>query len=380
MTPPRRRPAPSLTARIGSRVLAVALTAVAAGLLAVPAALPAAPSAGAQAPGPGTVSPTGALGPVLEQAGPARVRSGASERRGPRLHTGRDRLRRAVHCTPQVTPQHPGRTVVLVHGTGSTGSESWGWSYRRALRADGFGVCVVNLPGRALGSFTRSAEYVVHAVRQAARRSGRDVALVGHSQGGSMSVWVTKFWPDVGRKVEDVVSIAGPLNGTELADNLCAPGRCTPLAWQSRTTARTLAALRGARLSPSTSYTSIVTLHDEIVYPQPRAGRMPGVKLVVAQDVCAADPVEHGLILGDPVTYAVALDALTHPGPGRGARVPTGTCRQSFIPHGDPQGSAVFLRTLGAFTTGLLDPRRMTGDEPRLPRYARAAARRHASS
>lgn len=332
----------------------------------------------------GLVASVGAATPMSARAvppdevlggSPGAALGGAPRGEGPPLTADADRLRRSIHCTPEVAPAHPRRTVVLVHGTGSTGRESWGWSYRRALKADGFGVCVVDLPGRGLGSFTRSADYVVHAVRHAARKSGRDVALIGHSQGGSLSVWVTEFWPDVARKVKEVISIAGPLNGTEFADNLCAFGRCTPLAWQSRTNARVRDALRGAELSPTTDYTSIVTIHDEIVYPQPRAGRMRGVKLIVAQDVCAADPVEHGLILGDPVTYAVALDALTHRGPGSGTRVPLGTCRQTFIPNGDPLGSAEFLRTLAAFTTGLSDPGRMTSAEPPLPAYARAAAR-----
>lgn len=295
--------------------------------------------------------------------------------RGPALRTDRRELARSVRCSAKARPGNPRRTVVLVHGTGSTGHESWSWSYQRALRADGFGVCTVDLPDRGLGSFVRSAEYVVHAVRRAARRSGRDVSVVGHSQGGSLAVWVTEFWPDVARKVEDVVSIAGPLNGTEFADDLCSPGRCTALAWQSRTDARTLDALRGATLSSTTDYTSIVTIHDEIVYPQPRAGRMPGVKLVVVQDVCAADPVEHGLILGDPVTYAVVLDALTHRGSARPQRLPVPPCRQAFIPNGDPAGSAAFLQTVASFSTGLLDPRRMISAEPRLPKYARDAAR-----
>jgi hypothetical protein len=291
--------------------------------------------------------------------------------RGPALTVDADRLRAAVHCPSRERMRKARRTVLLVAGTGSTPSESWGWSYRPALAADGFATCTVRLPQRALGSFTRAAEYVVHAARHAARRSGKRIALVGHSQGGALAVWVTKFWPDVARRVTDVVSIAGPFHGTALADELCTPGRCAALAWQLRTGAHTVRALARAPLPRRVSVTSIATAYDEIVRPQPRASHLRGARNVVAQDVCAADPVEHGTILGDPVTYAVALDALTHRGPARPSRLPASLCTQTFIPHGDAAGSAEFLSAFAHFTLGVVDPRLWVTREPRLPRYAR---------
>lgn len=290
---------------------------------------------------------------------------------GPVLTTPAAQLREAVRCDERASRGNERQTVVLVHGTGSTPRESFSWGYVRALRADGFGVCTVQLPRFGLGSFTRSAEYVVHAVRVAHRLSGRRVSIVGHSQGGSMGLWVTKYWPDVRRAVDDVVSIAGPLRGTQFANLLCAPGRCVPLAWElSRGSAHMRAQTRGP-LPQGPSYTSLVSRHDEVVFPQPLVGSLPGVRTYVTQDICPADPAEHGLILGDPLVYRLTVDALTHRGPASRARLPADRCREAFIPHGDLAASYVFGDTLLRFATGLTDPRRMTAAEPRLPAYAR---------
>ena len=104
--------------------------------------------------------------------------------------------------------------------------------------------------------------------------------------------------------------------------------------------------------------------------PQPEASQLDGATNVMLQDVCAADPSEHGIILGDPVAYALALDALTHRGPARPGRLPADTCQQTFIPHGDPVGSAQFLQGVTRFVTGLGDPRRWVDAEPPVPGYA----------
>ncbi len=300
----------------------------------------------------------------------------ATATQGPALTVPKDELDDAVRCEPSKQLREKRRTVLLVHGTGSTPHESFSWGYRRALHADGHGVCTVKLPDRGLGSFTTSAEYVVHAIRRAHRLAGRPIAVVGHSQGGTLPAWALQFWPDLSRRIDDIVAIASPFRGTAFADELCAAERCTALAWQSSRGSRTIAALQRAPFPAGTDLTSVATIHDEIVRPAPRVSRPlgPGT-LVVAQDVCPADPVEHGLILGDPVTYAVTLDAIRHRGPADPSRLPASLCTQPFIPHGDPVGSVAFLETLASFGIGLTDPRRMLPREPRLPAYAAAYAR-----
>lgn len=296
----------------------------------------------------------------------------APAERGPRLTEPRAALRRAVTCDARERLRSARRVVVLVHGTATTPRESWSWGYERALRADGFASCRVALPAKGLGEVTRAAEYVVAAVRTAARRSGGRVAIVGHSQGGFLGAWVTRWWPDVARRVHDVVSLAGAMDGTALGNELCVLGRCHPVAWQFRRGSRMVRALRAVAPPPRrTATTSIATRYDEVVRPQPEVNRLAGARSIVLQDVCPNDPVEHNLLLGDPLAYALVLDALTRPGPADPARVPRSVCRQAFIPHGDPVGAAQGLRSMTRFLTGLLDPRSFVAAEPPLPRYAR---------
>ena len=280
---------------------------------------------------------------------------------------------------PSVRALHAARGVVLlVPGTGSRPDEAFSWGYQRALAADGFATCTVALPDDGLGSFTRAAVRVRKAIRATADLADRRISVVGHSQGGALPVWAVKFWPGSARRVDDIVSLAGPFGGTRLGNELCTAGRCAALAWQLRVGARTVAALQHAPLPTgrkAPDVTSLAGPYDEIVRPQPYASHLDGATNVVLNEVCPADPSEHGLILGDPVGYALALDALTHRGPADPGRIPASTCNQTFIPHGDPTGSPAFLQSVARFATGLADPTRWVTSEPPVPAYARRYAR-----
>jgi len=294
----------------------------------------------------------------------ARPRRGRQSARGPPFGT-------PPPAHPRPTCGQPAAWCSWSPAPGPTPEDTWSWSYEPALRADGFATCTVELPDHALGSFTEAAPYVVAAIRTASRRAGHPIAVVGHSQGGALPVWALAFWPGLAVRVTDVVSLAGPFGGTALANELCTAGRCAPLAWQLRQGSATLAALHAAPLPERVAITSIAGLYDEIVRPQPAASRLEGAENVILQDVCVRDPSEHGLILGDPVAYALALDAITHAGPADVDRLPADTCDQTFIPHGDPAGSPVFLQAVARFATGLLDPTRWVDREPAVPAYAR---------
>jgi triacylglycerol lipase len=303
--------------------------------------------------------------------GPGPAAGAAAPEPGPRLAEPRADLRAAVRCDSRQRLRTARRVVLLVHGTATTPAESWSWGYQRALRADGFAACTVRLPDHGLGSFTRAAEYVVVAARTAIRRSGRDIAIVGHSQGGQLAVWVTRFWPDVAARVDDVVALASPLDGTSLGNELCALRRCAALAWQSARGSRTVAALRRAPVPRGAATTAIATRYDEIVRPQPQVNRIRGARSILLQDVCANDPVEHNLILGDPLGYALVVDAITHPGPAAPSRIPRTVCQQAFIPHGDVAGASQGIASITRFFLGITDPRRFVDAEPPVPAYAR---------
>ena len=225
--------------------------------------------------------------------------------------------------------------VILVHGTGSSPEESFSFGYAHALPLLGFPVCTVRLPAHGLVDMQRSFEYVVHAIREVARRSDRRVSLVGHSQGAVLATYAPYFWPDLPALVDDVVGLAGPYRGTTASDSSCAGGSCPPFAWQFRPRSNLNRAFAGRAAPAGPSFTAIATSFDELVTPAPQAGLLPGASNVVLQDVCALRPIEHFTLVGDAVAYALAVDALTHPGPADPARVSRTTCLQALMPGAD---------------------------------------------
>jgi hypothetical protein len=75
-----------------------------------------------------------------------------------------DTLAGSVTCPNGVTGS-AGGVVLLVHGTGSTGSESWAnGPYVQLLPSRGpkFDVCWIDLPSRSLGDAQVSAEYIAY--------------------------------------------------------------------------------------------------------------------------------------------------------------------------------------------------------------------------
>ncbi|GAC1444494.1 MAG: hypothetical protein NVS3B26_06000 [Mycobacteriales bacterium] len=81
-----------------------------------------------------------ALLPLLPLSGVAAAQHGGSSR--PTSDAAYDVPRRALARSwscPHGLPHH--RPVLLVHGTGSTGPESWGHSYELALPLAGYDAC-----------------------------------------------------------------------------------------------------------------------------------------------------------------------------------------------------------------------------------------------
>jgi hypothetical protein len=118
--------------------------------------------------------------------------------------------------------------------------------------------------------------------------------------------------------------------------------RCPPADWQQGSKANFIAALNSvAETWPGISYTEIFTHHDEVVTPNNTdadsssalhtGGGM--ITNVATQDICPADPAEH-LLVGttDPTTYALVMDALTHPGPADPSRIKKSVCLQLVQP------------------------------------------------
>lgn len=289
----------------------------------------------------------------------------------PRFTVDPDLLRAATRCDASLGQGEARRAVLLVHGTGSTPSEAWSWNYAIALRRAGYGVCTVQLPRRGLADLGVSAQYVAWAGLRAARLSEQRIAIVGHSQGGLLSVWAATFWPELARRTADVISLAGPVRGTRLASTLCAAGACSKVAWQMRRGSAFVRALDRAAVPRGTAFTSIGTQQDEIVYPQPDAGTLKRGSTILLQDVCPARLSDHGFLLADAVGHALVRDALRHDGPARAGRVDRAACPRLALPGTDPAGAAGFVNTGAALALGLLNAATWVRTEPALPRYAR---------
>lgn len=183
--------------------------------------------------------------------------------------------------------------------------------------------------------------YITFAIRKMHKRSGRRIAVLGHSQGGMAMRVALRFWPDTRRMVDDVIGMAGTNHGSDaIRDQNCAEG-CSAAFMQQRAGARFVAALNSrAETFKRISYTEIYTNNDEVVTPPGEAASVSGpgqITNVAVQDICPANTSEH-LTLGttDPVAAALALDALGRRGPADPSRIDPETCTEPWMPGFDP--------------------------------------------
>lgn len=302
-----------------------------------------------------TVLLTGLGGPTAEAA-PA----------GPPLTTAQAVLDAAVSCSPDSGGK---KTVLLVPGTAVNATETWSWGWEPGLEDAGFAVCTVELD-RAVTSVYATTEFVVNAIRVAYERSGQPISVIGYSQGAPLTQWALKFWPDTAAAVDEFVSLAGAFNGTAVADIACAPGVCPAVFWQMRPGSQFLRRLTDESITGPIDYTSIYTMFDELALPQPTASTLTGARNIALQDLCPTRLADHGLIVGDSIAWALALDALTHAGPADPDRIDRSVCATQFMPHADVP-TMLIEEPRGMVLGGLQGLRQpFISSEPPLPAYA----------
>lgn len=292
---------------------------------------------------------------------------------GPRLTVPAKLLTASLTCTSSVrrAAQTP---VLLIHGTGATSDANWASSWVPALDHLRRPHCEVQLPSFGNTDVQVSAEYVVHALRTMNRLAGRQVSIVGHSQGGMIGRWALKYWPDTRAMVDDFVGLAPSNHGTDLFVVQCAlPQGCSPAQWQQRTGSRFLEALNAGRQTwPGIDYTTIITETDEVILP-PRAGYLPrqrgggAVANLSVQQLCPTETVEHFGMAYDNAAWLLGRDALSHAGTARLDRVDRSTCGDPFLPNADVVGLATGLTDIAAGIAGAPSVLK----EPSLRTYAR---------
>jgi len=228
----------------------------------------------------------------------------------------------AITCKPD--PRARYGTVLLVHGTGSTGAETWApGPYWQLLPAQGLQVCYVTLPNRALSDAQVSAEYVAHAVQLLAPASStRNVAIIAHSQGNLNTQWALNFWPSIRKLVRTYVSIAGDFKGTLEGPFACLglnllEGGCEPSIIQQSVGSNYLAASNARGNTAFVPTTSVFTIEDDIIQPEigpVPTSLLPNAQVASIQQLCSlAHVADHFTMTIDAGVFNVALSALTSP-------------------------------------------------------------------
>ena len=308
----------------------------------------------------------GALVPASAQTNP-----------GPALTVTASQVAKALACTDNISATSR-RPILLIHGTTWTPKMAWSWNWVRTLNARNWPHCEIALPDNGNGDIQVAAEYVVRAIRTVSERAGgRRIDVVGHSQGGMITRWALKFWPDTRAKVGDLIGLASSNNGTLGFNVLCAARLCSAANWQQRRGSQFLTALnRGPNTWPGISYTQIATVYDELAVPYttPYLPVPSGSNQVVnttVQAVCPLEVVDHVGIVYSNAAWLIALDALTHRGPADLNRISRATCGRLAMPGVNPGALPLAIAKGIALTaqTSLTTPQLHA--EPPLRRYAR---------
>jgi hypothetical protein len=266
---------------------------------------------------------------------------------GPKLSVPESELRHSLRCSGELA--HASREpVLLVPGTTVTPEEHYGFNYMPALDALSWPWCAVTTPDHAMSDMQISAEYVVYAIRTMYERTGRRIALLGGSQGGSLPRWALRFWPDTRAMVADHIGLGATNRGGQGIFYYCLPASassaartgCAPALWQQLYNSDLARAMNsGQETFEGISYTEVSSRQDNITTPSDVSlhsgdGRIANVAV---QDVCPGYVADHiRLVSYDPVGYALALDALTHDGPADPARIDRSVCTQQFPPGIEP--------------------------------------------
>ncbi|KAF3035592.1 hypothetical protein E8E12_007376 [Didymella heteroderae] len=229
--------------------------------------------------------------------------------------------------------------VLFVPGTGAYGGNNFADNLRKLLTGQSYADPVwVNVPGAMLGDAQINAEYIAYAINYISAVSGsvadpRKMAVISWSQGGLDTQWVLKYWPSTREIVQDFLPVSPDFHGTIFANALCLSADseiglpCDPSVIQQERTSNYVQQLRknggDKTFVPTTTFYS--GLFDEIVEPQQGsaasaflpAGLAPASNNEV-QVVCTNQPggsfYGHAGVLFNPLTYALIVDALKHPG------------------------------------------------------------------
>lgn len=229
-------------------------------------------------------------------------------------------------CVP--TGEHP-RPVILINGTHATMRINWS-GLGPTLANEGYCVYSAAIGAdptdqiQTCAPIGESIAQIGDLVDRVLRETGaRQVDLVGHSQGGLIAEYYTKFH---GRgKVANVALLSPTTHGgtasglATLPEPLTRPGidaqaiGC-PAVYDQLPNSETVRRLSTGPITvPGVNYTVIETRYEFIVTPAPTAAFIdePGVQNIIVQDVCPADRSGHLLLAYSPAVWHMVDNAFS---------------------------------------------------------------------
>ena len=280
---------------------------------------------------------------------------------GPRLTVPQSELDAAFNCP--IDPTNALSTpVMFVTGTGASGEQGY-LIGQDAFKAYGHPVCYVNFPDFTTADIQISVQYLVYGLRKEFALAHRKVAAIGISQGGLLPRFALTYWPDLRKKVSDVVAAAGTQHGTNLGQGSCsASAPCPPADWQQVKGSRLLRAINSQpdETPGNVSYTTVRSLTDETV--QPQGGKHPtssldGASNILIQGVCPGRTTSHIGTAVDSVTFAAFVDAVAHGGKGKAgaarvSRFPPDVCSHPYATGLNEAQTTLFLKAAGGIIGG----------------------------
>jgi hypothetical protein len=280
---------------------------------------------------------------------------------GPRLTVPQSELDAAFKCP--IDPTNAAATpVMFVTGTGATGDQGY-LIGQDAFEAYGHPVCYVNFPDFTTADIQISVQYLVYGLRKEFALAHRKVAAIGISQGGLLPRFALTYWPDLRKKVSDVVAAAGTQHGTNIGLGGCtASSPCPPADWQQGKGSHLLRAINSQpdETPGNVSYTTVRSLTDETV--QPQGGKHPtsaleGASNIIIQSVCPGRTTSHIGTAVDSVTFAAFVDAVARGGKGRSgaarvSRFPPDVCSHPYATGLSEAQTTLFLNAAGGIIGG----------------------------
>jgi hypothetical protein len=280
---------------------------------------------------------------------------------GPRLTVPQSELDAAFKCP--IDPTNASATpVMFVTGTGATGEQGY-LIGQDAFEAYGHPVCYVNFPDFTTADIQISVQYLVYGLRKEFALAHRKVAAIGISQGGLLPRFALTYWPDLRKKVSDVIAAAGTQHGTSLGQGSCsASSPCPPADWQQAKGSHLLRAINSQpdETPGNVSYTTVRSLTDETV--QPQGGKHPtsaldGASNILIQGVCPGRATSHIGTAVDSVTFAAFVDAVAHGGKGKAgaarvSRFPPDVCSHPYANGLNEAQTTLFLNAAGSIIGG----------------------------